>query len=163
MFIVSNLRDFFVLSIDTKPETLGDSGICTDDTKEASLCSNAEDSSQIKDTQQSKLPDDKECQDFDESMVKTSSPTSGNSDSPKLHFKLDHNKTLSSDTQADSISAIEAISKNIADVKLEEAACVKKVEECKLHNDGSVIKKGLTQRSKFHSPPKSIFSPVVEV
>lgn len=122
----------------------------------------ADETEQLRGVEDNDCTDEKGCSDFDKSMVNTSSPTSSSSDASKLHFKLDHNqpeKPLEIETSSQS----EAKVTDSSGCYSGDIACKSRSDQVPLKQKESASKGVAVQRSRFQNPPKSIFSPVVEV
>ncbi|XP_065058948.1 uncharacterized protein LOC135686606 [Rhopilema esculentum] len=139
--------------------TLGDSGICSDEAIAANLSDDLKNDTRVKTVPAGDIADGCESRDFEKSIKKTSSPTSNSSDSPKLHFKLDH-------------SIVNAVGDTNEEAPIKykvtpDEASTQKPICSQSGRDGLVETTGVEKKLngkhiRFQHPPKSIFTPVIQ-
>ena len=150
-------------SLSGKQEILGDSGISCDDTVGSNSSSKFEISTDSSDT--AKNDDVKQIADFDRSVVKTSSPTDHNPKATKTIFEDESSKeSTETDVAArnDVTSASESATVGDCANDICRQECPVKPTEVKSDKPENT-KESKVRTIKFHSPPKTIFGPVVQV
>ena len=163
LFISSFLFREVSFPLSGKQEILGDSGISCDDTVGSNASSKFEMPTVSSDT--AKNDDVKQIADFDKSVGKTSSPTDDDNKATETIFE-DENSKESTDTDVaarnDVTSTSESATVGDCANNICRQECLVKLTEVKLDKSEN-IKESKVRTIKFHSPPKTIFGPVVQV
>ena len=105
-------------------------------------------------------PYDEECVNFGKVILKASSPNSKNNDSHNKESSQEANEEpLPSKSFAESVAEITSTSNPDTSDKLH----IQDLKEDASGDCNSENKRDMMQRNKFHSPPSTIFTPVVKV